>query len=123
MLFRSRDKQVAFAARNVLLETETERANALAREGKLEEAAALVRAMATTIDDAAARSDLERQATEIESVAVINHHIRLYNDAVTYSNAGRKKDALRVLDELLKVATDAKVIRDAERLRRELRGK
>jgi tetratricopeptide (TPR) repeat protein len=119
----ARDKQVAFAARNVLLEAETERANALAREGKLSEAAALVRSIAATIPDAAGRADLERQAAEIESVAVVNEHIRRYNDAVTFSNAGRKKDALAVLDELLAVATDPKVVRDAEKLRRDLRAR
>ena len=119
----ARDKQVAFAARNVLLDAETERANQLARAGKLEEAAALVRSMAATITDEAARNDLQRQAKEIESVAVVNRHIALYNDAITFSNAGRKKDALQILDELLKVATDPKVVRDAERLRQELRGR
>jgi tetratricopeptide (TPR) repeat protein len=117
----ARDEQVVFAARNVLLEAETDRANKLAQSGKLEEAAALVREIASTIPQEAARQDLERQASEIEAVALVNHHIRLYNDAVTFSNAGRKKDAIRILDELLKVATDAAVIRDAQRLRKELR--
>ena len=117
----ARDKQVAFAARNVLLEAETERANKLAQSGKLEEAAALVRSIAATISDEAGRRDLERQALEIEAIAVVNRHIRLYNDAVTLSNAGRRKDALKILDELLEVATDPAVIRDAQRLRKDLR--
>lgn len=115
-----RDKQVAFAARNVLLDAETQRANALAKEGKLEEAAALVRAIASTIDDEAGRADMERQAEEIESVALVNRHIKMYNEAVAFSNTGKKQAALKVLDELLAVATDAQVVRDAQRLRREL---
>lgn len=118
----ARDKQVAFAARNVLLEAETNRANALAQAGRLEEAAELVREIAATIPDTNGRADLERQAAEIESLVLVNRHIGLYNDAVTHSNAGRKKAALKVLDDLLKVVTDAKVRRDAEKLRRELRG-
>ena len=116
----ARDKQVAFAARNVLLEAETERANELARRGKLEEAAALVRSMAATIPDPKGREEMLKQANEIESVALVNKHITMYNDAVTLSNANRKRDAMKVLDELLAVATDAQVRRDAERLRREL---
>lgn len=117
----ARDKQVAFAARNGLLEAETERANELARTGKLAEAAALVRSIAATIPDAKGREDMLQQANEIESVALVNKHITMYNDAVTLSNANRKRDAMEVLDELLAVATDAQVRRDAERLRRELR--
>lgn len=116
-----RDKQVAFAARNVLLDAETQRANTLAKEGKLEEAAAIVRAIAATIEDPAGRADMERQAKEIESVALVNRHIKMYNDAVAFSNTGKKQAALKVLDELLAVATDAQVVRDAQRLRGELR--
>ena len=118
----ARDKQVAFAARNVLLDAETERANKLAQEGKLEEAAKLVRQIAATIEDAAGRADLERQAAQIESVALVNQHIKMYNDAVSHSNAGNSKAAMKVLDELLAVATDPQVVRDAQKLRRELRG-
>lgn len=117
----ARDKQVAFAARNVLLDAETQRANTLAKQGKLEEAAAIVRQIAATIEDPAGRADLERQAKEIESVALVNRHITMYNEAITLSNAGKKKDALKLLGELLAVATDAQVVRDATRLQGELR--
>ena len=116
----ARDKQVAFAARNVLLEAETERANKLAAAGKLDEAAKIVRDMAATIPDPKGREDLEREAAKIEGVALVNRHITIYNSAVTLSNAGKTKDALRLLDELLAVATDAQVIRDADKLKREL---
>jgi Protein of unknown function (DUF1570) len=118
----ARDKQVAFAARNVLLDAETERANRLAQEGQLVEAAKLVRQIAASIEDPAGRADLERQAAQIESVALVNQHIKMYNDAVSHSNAGNTKAAMKVLDELLAVAKDPHVIRDAEKLRRELRG-
>jgi len=38
-------------------------------------------------------------------------------------NAGRKLEAIRILDELLRVATDAQVVRDAQRLRGEVRAR
>jgi tetratricopeptide (TPR) repeat protein len=116
----ARDKQIAFAARNVLLDAETQRANALAQEGKLEEAAAIVREIASSITDPAGREDMEKQAAQIESVALVNRHITMYNEAVAKSNTGRKREAIQLLDELLAVATDEKVVRDAQRLRKEL---
>lgn len=119
--FVNAPEQVAFAARKVLLDFETERANTLALEGKLAEAAAVVRSLAATITEPLARADMERQADQMEALAVVNSHIRMYNEAVRHSNKGMKKDALKVLDELLAVATDAQVVRDAEKLRKELR--
>lgn len=119
----ARDKQVVFAAANVRLDAETQRANELAQSGKLDEAAALVREIASTISDADERGAMERQAAHIESVALTNRHIKMYNDAIQFSNAGRHRDALKVLDELLAVAKDPDVVRDAQRLRKELAGR
>lgn len=119
----ARDKQTIFAARNLLLRFETGRANALAKEGKLEEAAAIVRGLASATEDAFARRELEQQAAQLAATAVVNRHIGMYNEAVTMVNAGRRQDAIRLLDELLRVATDAQVVRDAQRLRREVRAR
>jgi tetratricopeptide (TPR) repeat protein len=117
----ARDKQLVFAAKNVLLMAETSRANALAKEGKLEEAAAVVRALAAATGDAAGRHDLEQQAAQLESVANVNKHIRMYNEAVGLANTGKNRDAVKLLDQLLAVATDTLVIRDAKKLRDEVR--
>jgi len=116
----ARDKQVAFAARNVLLESETARANTLAQAGKLDEAAAVVRAMASTIPDPAGRADLERQAAQMEAIVTVNLHITMYNEAVSLSNAGKRTEALKRLEELLAVATDPQVVSDAEKLKKYL---
>jgi hypothetical protein len=116
----SRDKQTVFAARNVLLAAETMRANRLTSEGKLEEAAVVVRRLAAATTDPLGRGELERQASQLESTANVNRHITRYNEAIALSNAGRKREARKVLDELLKIATDPLVIRDAKRLRAEL---
>jgi tetratricopeptide (TPR) repeat protein len=116
----ARDPQTAFAARNILLRVESDRASALSREGKLAEAAAIVRTLAAATPDLHARADLERQAAALEATAEINRQIVLYNEAVADVNAGRKRDAIRKLDALLAVAKDEKVRDDARRLRREL---
>jgi tetratricopeptide (TPR) repeat protein len=117
----ARDKQTIFAARNLLVATETERANRLAQAGKLEEAAAIVRELAALTPDAMARRDLESQAEELLETASINEEIRAYNRAIELANAGKDRDALRALDELLKGAKDPKVISDATKLRDEIR--
>jgi tetratricopeptide (TPR) repeat protein len=115
------DKQVVFAAKNVLLLAETGRANALAKEGKLEDAASIVRDLAASTTDPIARRDLEQQAASLESTASINRHIRMYNDAVALANTGKNGAAVKLLDELLLVATDVVVVRDAKKLRDEVR--
>lgn len=117
------DQQVAFAARKVLLDLETERANTLALEGKLAEAAAVVRSLAATIQEPLTREDMERQADQMDALALVNSHIRMYNEAVRHSNEGMNKDALKILDELLAVANDPQVVRDATKLRTELQGR
>jgi tetratricopeptide (TPR) repeat protein len=118
---RARDKQTVFAARNILLIHETDRANALSRAGKLDEAAEIVRSLAASTQDALARRELEQQAEKLAATAAVNRHIQMYNQAVVASNAGRTKDAIQILDALLKVATDEQVVRDAQRLRGEIR--
>lgn len=117
----ARDKQTLFAARNLLLRFETDRANALAKGGKLDEAAAVVRELARTTEDPLARRELEQQAAQLAATATVNKHIQMYNQAVTLLNSGHKLEAQRLLDELLRVATDAQVVRDAQRLRGEIR--
>jgi hypothetical protein len=120
-LANARDKQVAFAAKNVRLVAETTRANTLAKEGKLDEAAKIVREMAVATADPLGRRELEQQAASLESIAAVNRHIAMYNDAVALANTGRNRDAIKVLDELLLVAKDAQVVRDARKFREELR--
>jgi hypothetical protein len=117
----ARDKQVLFAAKNVRLSAETSRANALAKQGRLEEAAKIVRGLAAATDDPVGRRELEQQAASLESVSAVNTHIRMYNDAVALANTGRNRDAMKVLDQLLAVAKDAQVLRDAKKFREELR--
>lgn len=118
---RARDKQTIFAARNLLVRFETDHANALAKEGKLDEAAAVVRRLAAATADPLTRHELEQQADQLAATAAVNRHIQIYNEAVTLANAGRKLDAIKLLDELLRVATDAQVVRDAQRLRGKVR--
>jgi hypothetical protein len=115
------DKQVVFAAKNVLLLAETTRANALAKQGQLEEAAQVVRELAAATADPMGRRELEQQAASLESTASVNRHIRMYNEAVALANTGRNKAAVKLLDELLLVATDVIVVRDAKKLRDEVR--
>ncbi len=118
---RARDKQTVFAARNLYLQIETDRANALSKAGKLDEAAAVVREIAAVTNDPFARRELEQQAAQLAATATVNQHIQIYNQAIAAITKGRKREAAKLLDELLRVATDAQVVRDAQRLRKDLR--
>lgn len=121
VLANAADKQVAFAARNVRLVSEATRANELTRQGKLDEAAKIVRELAASTPDARGRLELEQQAASLETTAAVNRHIEMYNEAITLSNAGKNRQAVQLLDELLRVATDTVVIADAKKLRAEVR--
>jgi tetratricopeptide (TPR) repeat protein len=117
----ARDKQTIFAARNIFVSSETERANALAQSGKLEEAATIVRDLASKTTDAISRRELEAQAENLLATASTNREILTYNRAIDLTNKGKDREALKILDELLASAKDPAVIKDATALRKELR--
>jgi tetratricopeptide (TPR) repeat protein len=112
--------QLAFAARNVVVREELQRANTLIREQKLDEGVKVLRALAAESPDADARADLERQAAEVARVAATNREIVLYNRAVGEANSGKRAAAIKTLEELLRVAKDPQVIADATKLRTQL---
>jgi hypothetical protein len=117
----ARDPQTVFAARNALVVAETARANALANAGKLDEAAAIVRQLAAATPAGDGRRELEEHAAMLESTSAVNRHITLYNQAIALANDGHDRQAIKLLDELLKVATDAGVVADAKQLRADLK--
>lgn len=118
----SPNRQTVFAAKNVFLTAEAARANALSAEGKLDEAAAVVRELAARTPDERGRAELERDAAKLETLGAVNRHITQYNEAVTHANAGNRHEAIAILDALLAIATDEQVLADARKLRDELVG-
>lgn len=122
-LLASRNKQVAYAARAIVVRTELARANALTHKEQLDEAAGVIRKLAADTDDPDARRDLLRQADELVNVAATNRQITAYNDAIGEVNAGRYSAARKMLTTLLASATDPGVIRDAQKLQKELAGR
>ena len=111
------DPQVSFAARAVILRLEIDRANALIRQQRHAEAAAVLRALVDKTEDGDVKDSLARQASDIESLASVNAQIAAYNDAVTLFNHHRLKETIAALDALLATATDPNVISDSKRLR------
>ena len=111
------DTQIAFAARAVILRLEIDRANTLIKQQRLHDAAAVLRALVEKTDDTNVKSDLARQAAEVEALESVNEQIATYNDAVTLFNRQHMKEAIAALDALIATATDPKVASDAQRLR------
>jgi tetratricopeptide (TPR) repeat protein len=112
--------QVSFAARAVIVRAELTRANALTRDGRLDEAAAVVRDLAANSADPAARGDFEKQAAELTRVAAQNRQIEAYNKIVAQVNNGNYRDAAKALNDFLTTATDADIVRDAKKLQKQL---
>lgn len=118
---KSRDKQTIFAARNALVVAETRRANKLALSGRLEEAAAVVRELAAATPEGNGRRKLEEHAQKLDATLEVNRQIARYNEAIVLANQGKNSDAIGILDELLKIATDAQVVTNITRLRADLK--
>jgi tetratricopeptide (TPR) repeat protein len=122
-LLAARSKQVVYAARSIVVRTELARANALTHKERLDEAAAVIRSLANDTVDADARRNLIQQATELEQTATTNRQIAMYNEAIAQVNAGQYAAARKTLTTLLATATDPGVIRDAQKLLKELAGR
>jgi tetratricopeptide (TPR) repeat protein len=96
---------------------EVDHINALVKAGKLDEAAALTRALAAKLPDAPSRQQLEDQAKQLESDAASNREITTFNEAVELFNKGDYKSAKKIIDELLKSARSEQVLTDATKLK------
>jgi tetratricopeptide (TPR) repeat protein len=110
------DKQVVFAVCAVVVRTELVRINALVKEQKLDEAAALLRQLSANTSDPVARQQMDEQAKQLESNAAANRQIVAYNDAVQLYNNRDLQGAKKIIDVLVATATDPKVIADATKL-------
>lgn len=119
----ARNAQVAFAARAVIVRVETARANELVRQQKLDEAAAVLRALAAESGDGPARADLEKQADDYAKVAATNRQIAVYNEAIGQVNRGDYAAARTSLKQLLGGTVDADIARDAKKLLAQLEGR
>jgi len=117
---QSREGQVIFAAKSVLLRELTTKANALVADQRLVEAVPIVYEIATLTPDEAARHEIEKQAAQLEKTIELNRQIGEYNKAIEELKNGDRKAALQRIDALLVVATDKEVIQDAKELRQEL---
>jgi hypothetical protein len=122
-LLAARSKQVAFAARAIVVRTELARASALTKQERLGEAAQVIHDLAASTEDLDVRHDLNHQADELERVAETNRQISAYNEAIGQVNAGKYAAARKTLSALLAGATDAGVIKDAQKLQKELAGR
>ncbi|HEY8848162.1 MAG TPA: tetratricopeptide repeat protein [Thermoanaerobaculia bacterium] len=123
LLDGARSPQVAYAARAIIMRVEMSRVNTLAKQQKLDEAAAVLRGLAAETSDSDARTDLVKQAVEIERVARTNREIEVYNQAIGQVNRGDYAAALKTLNQLLAAATDPSVIRDAKKLQKMVNGR
>jgi len=112
--------QVSFAARAVIVRAEITRANALAHDGRLDEAAAVVRDLAANTADPGSRRDFETKAAELTRVAAQNRQIDAYNKIVAQVNNGNYREAAKALNDFLTTATDADIVRDAKKLQKRL---
>lgn len=119
----SRNAQVAYVARAIVTRVELNRANALSHQGKLTEAAAVLRELAEKTPDPNAKRDLASQIDELLKVDATNRQIADYNDAVAQVNLGKYSVARKMLASILATTTDPELIRDIRALQKQLAGR
>ncbi|HEV7429253.1 MAG TPA: tetratricopeptide repeat protein [Thermoanaerobaculia bacterium] len=112
--------QVSFAARAVIVRAELARANAFTHDGRLDDAAAVVRDLAANTVDPDARRDFEKQAADLTRVAAQNRQIEAYNKIVAQVNNGNYHGATKALKEFLSTANDPDIVKDAKKLQKQL---
>src|SRR5204863_8404237 len=116
----ARSPQVKFASRAIVVRVDLARTNELLRDGKYDEAAAILRTLAANTEDPDSRADFERQAAEVARAGESNRQIVVYNEAIALVNKGKYAAARKALTSLLATATDPPVIRDAKQPQAEL---
>ena len=109
----ARNAQVAYAARAIIMRVETNRATELVHQQKLDEAAAVLRALAA---ESGGDKNLEKQAADYEKLAATNRQIEAYNLAIGQVNKGQYTAARKSLERLLAGSVDADIARDAKKL-------
>ena len=115
----SQNQQVTFAAKSLFVNEQLRRVNELIRRNQLAEVQALMKELISVTPDPLAKADLENELKRIEQVAEVNGHIMRYNEAVELTQTDPKA-ALKIVEELLRVAKDEAVLADATRLKEEL---
>jgi hypothetical protein len=109
--------QIRLHAANVRLREETNRANRLLLDGREDDAAAVLRNLADSIPDAAAKKHLQTEAARLEALATRNRQVLLFNEALEQARRNDYAAAVRLLDRVLEIATDADLLDRARRLR------
>lgn len=112
--------QIATAARAVVARADVMRANALTREKRLDEAAAVVRELAAGAGDTDVRRDFEKQAADLTHAATRNRQIEAYEQIVAQVNSGMFREAIKALNAFLPTATEPDIVHDAKELQKQL---
>ena len=112
--------QITTAARAIIARADVMLANALTREKRFDEAAAVVRELAVNAGDTDARRDFERQAVDLTQAATRNRQIEAYEQIVAQVNSGMFREAIKALNAFLPTATEPDIVHDAKELQKQL---
>jgi hypothetical protein len=115
-----RNPQISTAARAIIARADVMLANALTREKRFGEAAAVVRELAVNAGDTDARRDFEKQAADLTQAATRNRQIEAYEQIVAQVNSGMFREAIKALNAFLPTATEPDIVHDAKELQKQL---
>lgn len=113
--------QLTRTGERAIIAWKLQRADALARTGRLSEARKLVAEVMAKADDAELR---ERLAIDLDAIERVEETIRLngiYNDAIRATNDLDYATALRLVDQVLAETRDPALRHDAENLHKKIR--
>jgi tetratricopeptide (TPR) repeat protein len=115
-LARSANAEMVAHGREVLFFADLHELESLASDGKVKEASALANALLLRVTDESLKQHLTEFLQNVQRQAAAER----INQAITYANAGKNADALRVLDEVLPEITDPAMLAEAKKFRAEV---
>jgi tetratricopeptide (TPR) repeat protein len=97
-------------------------ANAALESGRIDEGVVLYREAIAATSDPGLRVEMEANLARLEDQAARNRDLELYNRAVVLADEGKREEARRALEELLRAARDPRLVEAARRLLERLGG-
>lgn len=116
LLSRSRDPEEIARGRETLLQAEYARARDQLNAGDTERGLARLKNIHAQTHDPAMKQGLALQIADIEQTVEANRQLAVYNEAVDLANRGSYRKATRLLEDLLREATDPDVLASARTL-------
>jgi tetratricopeptide (TPR) repeat protein len=117
------DRAMVAMSRNALVVADVRRAEALARQGKNDEAISIAESALGRATDPELKKYLKSFVEDLRGIEAEKKGIASLNQALTLANAGKHAEAVAILDELIPTIADPELAGKAKKFRTEIAGR